>query len=59
MRDENTHVIRFLSRNNIPYYHVPVLKEARCEKEILKLVNGTDFLVLAHYMQVSTSYTQV
>ena len=59
MRDENTHVIRFLSRNNIPYYHVPATKDARREKEILRLVNGTDFLVLAHYMQVSFSYANI
>ena len=59
MRDENTHAIQFLSHNNIPYYHVPATKDARREKEILRLVNGTDFLVLAHYMQVSSSYASV
>lgn len=52
MREEDTHVIRFLARHNIPYHYIPANKENRQEEEILSLVAGTDFLVLAHYMQI-------
>ena len=51
-RKENSHIIRFLSRHNIPYHHVPANKEDKYEEEILNIIRETDFLVLAHYMQV-------
>ncbi|XP_065857832.1 formyltetrahydrofolate deformylase 1, mitochondrial [Euphorbia lathyris] len=51
-RGPNTHVIRFLERNCIPYHHLGTMKENKREKEILELVKDTDFLVLARYMQV-------
>lgn len=50
-RDQNTHVIRFLERHGIPYHYIPTNKDTS-EKEILDLVQDTDFLVLARYMQV-------
>lgn len=52
VREDNTHVIRFLARHNIPYHFVPASKENRHEEEILSLVADSDFLVLAHYMQI-------
>ncbi|KAM7273792.1 hypothetical protein ACFE04_028456 [Oxalis oulophora] len=51
-RHPNTHVIRFLQRNAIPYYYLPTTKENKREEEILELVSNTDFLVLARYMQI-------
>jgi formyltetrahydrofolate deformylase len=55
-REEDTHIMRFLSRHNVPYHYVPTNKEGRSEEEIMNLVHGTDFLVLAHYMQVHSMY---
>ncbi|KAI5062013.1 hypothetical protein GOP47_0022552 [Adiantum capillus-veneris] len=52
VREENTHVMRFLARHKIPYHFVPANKHNRHEKEILNLVSQMDFLVLAHYMQI-------
>ncbi|KAJ9556213.1 hypothetical protein OSB04_010827 [Centaurea solstitialis] len=51
----NSHVIRFLERHNIPYHHLSITKEDKREDEILHLVQDTDFLVLARYMQVLSS----
>ncbi|CAN1748258.1 Formyltetrahydrofolate deformylase 1, mitochondrial [Linum perenne] len=51
-RGENTHVIRFLERNGIPYHYVNTTTENKREEEILNLVQDTDFLVLARYMQI-------
>ncbi|MBA0854137.1 hypothetical protein Goshw_026449 [Gossypium schwendimanii] len=51
-RGPNTHVIRFLERNNIPYHYLNTTKENKREGEILELVLDTDFLVLARYMQI-------
>ncbi|KAL0923750.1 hypothetical protein M5K25_007820 [Dendrobium thyrsiflorum] len=51
-RAPNTHVINFLKRHGIPYYFLPTDQGNTREKEILDLVKGTDFLVLARYMQV-------
>ncbi|KAK2975002.1 hypothetical protein RJ640_012868 [Escallonia rubra] len=51
-RGPNTHVIRFLERHGIPYHHLGTSKESKIEEEILGLVQDTDFLVLARYMQV-------
>ncbi|EPS70969.1 hypothetical protein M569_03789, partial [Genlisea aurea] len=51
-RGPNTHVVRFLERHGIPYHYLDANKENRRETEILKLVEDTDFLVLARYMQI-------
>ncbi|KAL5748459.1 hypothetical protein ACOSP7_025500 [Xanthoceras sorbifolium] len=51
-RGPNTHVIRFLERHSIPYHYLSTTKENKREEEILELVQNTDFLVLARYMQV-------
>ncbi|XP_024394459.1 formyltetrahydrofolate deformylase 2, mitochondrial isoform X3 [Physcomitrium patens] len=51
-RGPNTHVLRFLERHGIPYHYLPTSKGNKREEEILDLVSGTDFLVLARYMQV-------
>ncbi|KAL7612350.1 hypothetical protein Lser_V15G05895 [Lactuca serriola] len=48
----NTHVMRFLERHEIPYHYMSKSKEKNVEDEILELVEDTDFLVLARYMQV-------
>lgn len=52
-RGPNTHVFRFLERHAIPYHHLDTTEENKGEEEILDLVRGTDFLVLARYMQVN------
>ena len=52
-RFPNTHVVRFLERNSIPYHYLGTSKENNREDEILDLVQNTDFLVLARYMQVN------
>ncbi|CAL0313749.1 unnamed protein product [Lupinus luteus] len=51
-RASNTHVIRFLERHGIPYHYLDTTKENKREGEILELVQNTDFLVLARYMQI-------
>ncbi|KAJ0106412.1 hypothetical protein Patl1_18468 [Pistacia atlantica] len=51
-RGPNTHVIRFLERHGIPYHYLRTTKENKREEEILQLVQNTDFLVLARYMQL-------
>ncbi|KAK7251772.1 hypothetical protein RIF29_35278 [Crotalaria pallida] len=51
-RASNTHVIRFLERHGIPYHYLETTKENKKEREILELVQNTNFLVLARYMQV-------
>ncbi|XP_074328558.1 formyltetrahydrofolate deformylase 1, mitochondrial-like isoform X2 [Apium graveolens] len=51
-RGPNTHVMRFLERHQIPYHHVDITKDDKSEDGILDLVQDTDFLVLARYMQV-------
>ncbi|XP_052209159.1 formyltetrahydrofolate deformylase 2, mitochondrial isoform X2 [Diospyros lotus] len=50
-RGPNTHVIRFLERHGIPYHHLHATNGNKRELEILELVQNTDFLVLARYMQ--------
>ncbi|KAH7276580.1 hypothetical protein KP509_39G012800 [Ceratopteris richardii] len=52
VREENTSVIRFLTRHKIPYHFIPATKKNKHEEEILQLISQTDFLVLAHYMQI-------
>ncbi|KDO61398.1 hypothetical protein CISIN_1g018502mg [Citrus sinensis] len=49
-RGPNSHVIRFLERHGIPYHYL-CAKENEREEELLELVQNTDFLVLARYMQ--------
>ncbi|KAL9265930.1 Formyltetrahydrofolate deformylase 1, mitochondrial-like protein [Drosera capensis] len=51
-RGSNTHVIRFLERHGIPYHYLRTTKGNKRETEILDLVQDTDFLVLARYMQI-------
>ncbi|KAI3986450.1 hypothetical protein MKX01_037732 [Papaver californicum] len=51
-RGPNTHVSRFLQRHGIPYHVLHTTKGNKREGEILKLVQNTDFLVLARYMQI-------
>ncbi|GMN31155.1 hypothetical protein TIFTF001_003121 [Ficus carica] len=51
-RGPNTHVFRFLERHDIPYHHLCTTNGDKREREILDLVQNTDFLVLARYMQV-------
>ncbi|KAK1274095.1 hypothetical protein QJS04_geneDACA012465 [Acorus gramineus] len=51
-RPPNTHVIRFLERHGIPYHYLPMALTNKREEEILGLVEDTDFLVLARYMQI-------
>ncbi|GMH26649.1 hypothetical protein Nepgr_028492 [Nepenthes gracilis] len=51
-RVPNTHVMRFLERNEIPYYYLRMTPGNKREGEILELVRDTDFLVLARYMQI-------
>ncbi|CAN6579488.1 unnamed protein product [Malus baccata var. baccata] len=51
-RGPNTHVHRFLERHGIPYHYLNTIKDDKREGEILELVQNTDFLVLARYMQI-------
>ncbi|XP_043717228.1 formyltetrahydrofolate deformylase 1, mitochondrial-like [Telopea speciosissima] len=51
-RGPNTHVIRFLERHGIPYHYLCTAPTNKRESEILNLVQHTDFLVLARYMQI-------
>ncbi|KAM1258152.1 hypothetical protein ACFX13_038528 [Malus domestica] len=51
-RGPNTHVHRFLERHGIPYHYLNTTKDDKREGEILELVQNTDFLVLARYMQI-------
>lgn len=46
-------MFRFLERHGIPYHYLHTTKENKREGEILDLVQDTDFLVLARYMQVN------
>ncbi|KAF4374719.1 hypothetical protein F8388_020240 [Cannabis sativa] len=46
-RAPNTHVFRFLQRHGIPYHYVSSNGDYKSEVEMLNLVQGTDFLVLA------------
>ncbi|KMT11879.1 hypothetical protein BVRB_5g104510 [Beta vulgaris subsp. vulgaris] len=51
-RHPDSHVMRFLERQRIPYHFVKPIAGDRREEEILDLVQDTDFLVLARYMQI-------
>ncbi|KAK6947565.1 Formyl transferase, N-terminal [Dillenia turbinata] len=50
-RGPNTHVLRFLERHGIPYHYLRTSVANKREPEILELVENTNFLVLARYMQ--------
>lgn len=56
-RSSNTHVIRFLERHGIPYHYLQTTKDNKREGEILELVQDTDFIVLARYMQVKKVFS--
>ncbi|GJN09397.1 hypothetical protein PR202_ga27400 [Eleusine coracana subsp. coracana] len=51
-RPPDNHVRRFLHRHGIPYHHLPTTPGNKREQEILDLIQGTDFVVLARYMQI-------
>ncbi|CAN6273342.1 unnamed protein product [Urochloa humidicola] len=51
-RQEDNHVRRFLQRHGIPYHYLPTTPRNKREQEILELIEGTDFVVLARYMQI-------
>lgn len=51
-RGPNTHVMRFLARHGIPYHFLDTSDRKQRDEELLDLVQNTDFLVLARYMQV-------
>ncbi|KAI4996538.1 hypothetical protein ZWY2020_051458 [Hordeum vulgare] len=47
------------SRHEIPYHYLPTTSGNKREQEILELIEVTDFVVLARYMQVmSESFLQ-
>uniref|UniRef100_A0A453JAG4 Formyl transferase N-terminal domain-containing protein n=1 Tax=Aegilops tauschii subsp. strangulata TaxID=200361 RepID=A0A453JAG4_AEGTS len=50
-RPVDNHVMRFLKRHEIPYHYLPTTSGNKREQEILELIEGTDFVVLARYMQ--------
>jgi hypothetical protein len=52
-RPTDNHVRRFLQRHEIPYHYLPTTPGNKQEQEILELIEGTDFAVLARYMQVN------
>lgn len=51
-REPNSHVMRFLERHEIPYHYLATIDRNKGESDVLDLVQDTDFLVLARYMQV-------
>ncbi|KAJ8436321.1 hypothetical protein Cgig2_005245 [Carnegiea gigantea] len=51
-RGPDTHVIRFLEHHQIPYHYLRTTAGNKRDDEILALVQDTDFLVLARYMQI-------
>ncbi|KAE9613138.1 hypothetical protein Lal_00027651 [Lupinus albus] len=53
--DSKTNVMPFLERHGIPYHHLSTTADNKREGEILELVQDTDLLVLARYMQVLSS----
>jgi len=54
-RPQDNHVRRFLQRHGIPYHYLPTAPGNKREQEILELIQGTDFIVLARYMQVKSA----
>jgi len=52
-RDTGTHFSQVLARHGIPFRFLPITEgKGAQEAEVLRAVVGTDFLVLARYMQV-------
>ncbi|KNA22187.1 hypothetical protein SOVF_036400 [Spinacia oleracea] len=51
-RHPDSHVMRFLERQQVPYHFLKEIAGNEREEEILDLVQDTDFLVLARYMQI-------
>ncbi|XP_074317418.1 formyltetrahydrofolate deformylase 2, mitochondrial-like isoform X2 [Silene latifolia] len=51
-RDPDSHAMRFLERYQIPYHFLNTSAVNKREEEILDLVQDTDFLILARYMQI-------
>ncbi|CAN6302654.1 unnamed protein product [Urochloa humidicola] len=51
-RPQDNLVRHFLQRHGIPYHYLPTTSGNKREQEILELVRGTDFVVLARYMQI-------
>uniref|UniRef100_A0A1D1XT82 Formyltetrahydrofolate deformylase n=1 Tax=Anthurium amnicola TaxID=1678845 RepID=A0A1D1XT82_9ARAE len=51
-RAPNTHVMQLLERHRIPYHYLKTAPGNKREEEILNLVEDTNFLVLARYMQI-------
>lgn len=51
--------MRFLERHGIPYHHLSTAPGNKREQEILGLVEDTNFLVLARYMQVLNAITRI
>ncbi|KAK3151465.1 hypothetical protein QOZ80_3AG0246250 [Eleusine coracana subsp. coracana] len=59
-RPPDNHVRRFLDTHGIPYHYLPTTPGNKREKEILELIQDTDFVVLARYMQIlSESFLKV
>jgi len=58
-RPKDNHVRRFLERHGISYHYLPTTSGNKREQEILELIEGTDFVVLARYMQVNLSFFTV
>ncbi|CAJ2645821.1 unnamed protein product [Trifolium pratense] len=55
IRGPESEVIRFLERHGIPFHYLRTTTENKREEDILKLVQNTDFLVLARYMQIMST----
>jgi formyltetrahydrofolate deformylase len=51
-RPQDNHVRRFLQRHGIPYHYLPTTSGDKSEQGILELIQSTDFVVLARYMQI-------
>ncbi|KAK9698807.1 hypothetical protein RND81_08G132400 [Saponaria officinalis] len=51
-RDPDSHAMLFLARHQIPYHFINTTAGNKREDEILNIVQDTDFLVLARYMQI-------
>ncbi|KAH9619911.1 hypothetical protein KSS87_017033 [Heliosperma pusillum] len=58
-RDPDSHVMRFLERHQIRYHFLDTTAVNKREEEILTLVEDTDFLVLARYMQSADCYDEI
>ncbi|KAL2348170.1 hypothetical protein Fmac_002170 [Flemingia macrophylla] len=54
-RGPESEVIRFLEMHGVPYHYLRTTAKNKSEEEILKLVQNTDFLVLARYTRILSS----